>query len=99
MYKLTKLELEKGKASLLGADYTSELPDMHLFDWETGENKSDQTIKDITEGWQVILTGATHRDYHRTSKISEILEHTDKYIKFKTQTSIYEMSYTEDETI
>ena len=90
MYKLEKLELEEGKLSMLSAGYTSRLPSMKLFDWETNEERFPETLNDISEGWQVVLYSFT--DFHRTSKIREIVSRDEKEVVFRTQTSVYKLT-------
>lgn len=90
MYTLTKVDLEEGKDSLLPTGYSSSLPWLSLYDYETDEVKKIDSIQEIEQGWQVVLTSL--RDYHRTSKIKEILKTEEDKIIFRTQTSVYEVT-------
>jgi len=90
MYKLRKISIDKGAISALEAGYTSELPNLKLFDYETDEVIPIEDIKRIAVGWQIYLTdGITN--FHRTSKIREVVSREKNKIVFKTQTSLYEL--------
>lgn len=95
MYTLKKLLLEEGKDSLLPTGYSSELPNLDLFKYDTEEKKSIASLDEVSEGWQVILY--SHNEYHRTSKISEIISREPNKVTFKTQTSIYELTLQDEE--
>lgn len=96
MYTLKKLELEDGKNSMLPTGYSSTLPMIHLADYETEEIKPINSIQEVEEGWQVILSSLT--DYHRTSKIREVVSKEEGRVVFKTQTSLYELTEKQEET-
>ena len=89
MYTLMKLELEEGKQSALPTGYGTQGDALSLFDWETNEKKSIESLEDVQEGWQVILERGIA--YHRTSKIREIVKRCENKILFRTQTSLYEL--------
>ncbi len=89
MYTLRKLELEEGKDSVLPTGYATRAAFLSLFDYETHESIHGIELSEVKEGWQVILED--FRDYHRTSKIREIVERGKNRVVFKTQTSLYEL--------
>ena len=90
MYTLRKLQLEEGKDSLLPTGYTTKGEKLNLFDWETHKRKDIDNLNSVVVGWQVVLTSSL-RDYHRTSKIREIVKREPNRVVFKTQTSVYEL--------
>lgn len=97
-YTLEKLVLEEGADSLLPEGYISRnMQALTIFDYETNEVKKNVSLNDVTEGWQVLLFGRSLYDFHRTSKIKEILERTDTSVKFRTQTSVYLLTEQEEE--
>ena len=97
MYTLKKLELEEGKDSLLPTGYYTKGETLSLFDYETLEVIKDIDLEEVKTGWQVILT--SFRDYHRTSKIREMVSKDVNRLVFKTQTSIYELTRNSEERV
>lgn len=91
MFTLKKLKIEEGKDSLVWEGYKSNLPHMKLIDYEDPEFSKDlDSIQDIEVGKQLLLYSL--RDYHRTSKISEIISKEPGKVVFRTQTSVYELT-------
>lgn len=88
-YTLKKLELEEGKDSILPTGYATRGEFLSLFDYETDEVIHGVELMDVKEGWQIILE--SFRDYHRTSKIREIVAQDETSVVFRTQTSLYEL--------
>lgn len=90
MYTLKKLKVEKGAETLIPEGYEKTLPFLMLIDY-TDENYKKQLndLRDIEIGRQVYLFSM--REYHRTSKISEIVLKEKHKVVFKTQTSTYEL--------
>ena len=95
-YKLQKLSIEEGKDSLLPEGYTTHGTWLTLYDYATDKKVKFVNIESLDEGWQVVLSSGL-RDYHRTSKIKEILERKENSVKFKTQTSVYLLERLDDE--
>lgn len=92
MFTLRKLKLDEGKHSALGVGHTTSAPHLMLIDWENPDYKKVlESIKEIEVGKQVIVHSTFGKDYHRTSKISEILSKRPGRVVFKTQTSVYEL--------
>jgi hypothetical protein len=90
-FSLRKISILENNESLLPAGYQSiNLPSIKLFDYVTGETKEIESFDEITEGWQVVIYGLS--DFHRTSKISKVIERDDRKIVFITQTSTYELT-------
>lgn len=91
MYRLTKLSVEEGSCSIVAEGTSTTLPFLSALkpDERPEEREFPKTFADIEVGDQVHLGSMTQ--YHRTSAITEILEVTENRIKFKTQTSIYEL--------
>ena len=90
MYKLKKLNIEEGKTSLLPEGYVTRGHSLKLLDYETNAIGGIENITDILVGWQVLLEGLG--DYHRTSKIKEIVSKDKDSVIFKTQTSTYKLT-------
>lgn len=88
-YTLKKLELEEGKDSMLPTGYSTRGEFLSLFDYETDEVEHGVELSEVREGWQIILE--SFRDYHRTSKIREIVTQDENSVVFRTQTSLYEL--------
>lgn len=89
MFKLTKLEIEPGKGSMLPAGYSSVMPNAQLFNAGQEERIPVESVKDVKVGYQLLLTAGF--SWHNTSQIREIVSLEDKRVVFKTQTSIYEL--------
>lgn len=89
MFVLTKLSLQGD--SVLPAGYSSRLPNVSLINYVTNKSKDFNSLDDIEEGYQVVMTGHGMYDYHRTSEISEVLERAENIVIFRTQTSVYEL--------
>jgi len=101
MPKLTKLSIEEGKLSAIGAGESYTFPFLSLFKWDTKENKRIENLSDITEGWQVFMyniyaeLGKIYQ-WMNTSKIQEVLERTESTITFRTETSVYLLEMEKD---
>lgn len=91
MFTLKKLEIEDGKISALPSGYESTHPEAKLYDYETDEEKSLESIQDVEIGYQVILFSAFR--FHRTSRIREIVSKDKDKVVFKTQTSMYQLTW------
>ena len=90
MFTLKKIELEDGKESALPVGHMSALPDAILYNYETDEKKSLNSVQDVEIGWQVVLFSDSR--FHRTSKIREIVSKDSDKVVFKTQTSVYQLT-------
>lgn len=96
MPKLTKLEVEEGKQSVLEAGYSRYLPFIHLFKYDVPDAKKEvNSVDDVEEGWQIYLSSMT--EWMRTSKIKEIVSKSKNIIIFRTQTSLYKLEMEEEE--
>lgn len=95
MFTLKKLELEEGKDSMVPTGHESTLPDGILYNRDTGERKPLNSIQDIEIGCRVTLTSSTR--YHVTSEIREIISKDKDKVVFKTQTSVYELTQSNDD--
>ncbi len=97
MFTLSKISIDEGKDSNLRVGYASTFPDMILFKWGNEEDKiQDASLKDVAVGYQIFLhrAGSLKNNFHRTSKIKEIVL-KDLYankIIFHTETSLYELT-------
>lgn len=93
MFTLKKLSMHVGKDSRVPVGTLSRLPMLSLF--KDGEIVMKHAwLDEIEEEQQILLSSMTH--YHRTSPIKEIVERTKDRIVFETQTSLYELTYSED---
>ena len=90
MPTLRKILLEEGKVSALPEGYSTTLPDIELIDYETDRRRKISSIQEVEVGWQVLLTSGFQ--FHRTSKIREIVSKEEGKVVFKTQTSVYELT-------
>lgn len=88
---LRKIEIEEGKDSVLPENYATRAPYMKLIDYsDLSYSKELDSIQDIEVGKQLLLYSL--REYHRTSKIKEIVSVEEDKVIFRTQTSLYELS-------
>jgi len=99
--KMEKLKLLEGNHSEISPGKTQS-GDLIIgqFD-EDGKNPEpviDLTISDIEVGNSVLVFGGGIFNFVKTSPIVKILESSETYIKFETETSIYEIIEIEDES-
>lgn len=92
MFKLEKLYLDPDKDSMLPAGYSETGNALTLFRWDTEEHKPIDGPKEVEAGWQLLLTRGLTR-FLNTSMIAEIIERDASSVTFKTQTSIYKLTY------
>jgi len=99
--KMKKLKLLEGNYSEISVG-RSQSGDLVIgqFD-EDGKNPeaaADLGILDIKVGNSALVFGEGIFNFLKTSPIVKILESSETYIKFKTETSIYEIRELEDES-
>lgn len=87
-FNIAKVCVMEGCSSLVakGEQYTGR--ELRLWQWDTEDNKTVKSCKDIEAGWQLVLTDPDGT-YLRTSKIQEILKQEDDEVVCRTETSIY----------
>lgn len=92
MYKLTKLQIEDGKDSMLPTGYETAGDTLSIFKYDVDDSMKElENLTDLEEGCQVYLSrGVFH--YHNTSKIKEIIEVSKDEAIFRTQTSLYQLT-------
>lgn len=96
MYTLEKLSLLEGKDSLLYKGFKRSGNCITLVDYrDRTKFKQIESLLDIVPDYQIVLTRGF--DVMNTSLISEILERTPTSVKFKTQTSVYLLTYVKDD--
>ncbi len=94
MYELKKISIMDGKDSMVGPGYKSR--SNYLAIYLAGKHPPEEilSIKGIRVGWQVLIGGGFN--HLNTSPITEIIGEGRDKIKFRTQTSIYELKKVKD---
>ena len=93
MFTLKKINIMEGQLSIVDPGYSRTGRVLSLLTPSTSQYTHIDSIDDVEVGKQVLLTSGVC-DYLRTSPVSEILERGRDFIRFRTQTSIYELTKT-----
>lgn len=94
-YKLHKISIEEGKGSAVRAGAIHRGSTLGVGHYLSKEKlKLTDSLDDVREGLQVLVTQGWN--YVHTSPIQEILERTEGMVRFRTETSVYELTREED---
>jgi sensor histidine kinase regulating citrate/malate metabolism len=90
MFTLEKIRILDGANSMVGPGHRVLSTRLAVFLSGVHKAKEIKDVHEIQLGWQVLI--GTGMNYLNTSPVQEILDKGDSFIKFRTQTSIYELT-------